>query len=182
MTDMRSRSGILVGLAAAAGAFGAAAMMSAATAPTARADDFSDIISAVDGDYTAGAAAFTTASTDFSGAEFAPGLASLFDGLDDDSVLAPENALIGTVEALTNQPLDFLSGGSYNYPVPSDFSDAVSHVESYFTYAADDSFPTAATDLAGGDYISALIEDTYGLDAVVVDPLQELLLGAAVSF
>jgi hypothetical protein len=41
----------LIGVAAAAGAFGAAAMMSAATAPTARADDFTDVINAVDGDY-----------------------------------------------------------------------------------------------------------------------------------
>jgi len=33
-------------------------MMSAVTAPTARADDFSDVISAVDGDYTGVAASF----------------------------------------------------------------------------------------------------------------------------
>ncbi len=39
--------------AANAGAFGAAAMISVATAPSARADDFSDIISAIDGDFTA---------------------------------------------------------------------------------------------------------------------------------
>jgi hypothetical protein len=41
----------LVGVAAAAGAFGVAVMMSAATAPTARADDFTDVISEVDADY-----------------------------------------------------------------------------------------------------------------------------------
>jgi hypothetical protein len=88
--------------------------------------------------------------------------------------------LIGTVEVLTNQSLDLLTG-SYNYPLRSDFSDAVSNVESYFTFAAQD-FSAAATDLAGGDHIDALIQDIYGLDAIVVDPLQELLLGAAVSF
>jgi hypothetical protein len=180
MDSNRSRIGMLIGLGAAAGAFGAAAMMSAATAPTARADDFTEIIAAVDANYTAGAAAFTTAGTDFSSAELAPGLASLIDGLDDDSVLAPENFLIGTVEVLTNQPLDLLQG-DYTYPLPSDFSDAVSDVEGYFTFAASE-FSTAATDLAGGDYIDALIDDTNALDAIVVDPLQELLLGAAVSF
>ena len=46
---MRSQGNIFaIGLAAAAGAFGAAAMLSAATAPTARADDFTDILSNVE--------------------------------------------------------------------------------------------------------------------------------------
>jgi hypothetical protein len=180
MDSNRSRFGMLIGLGAAAGAFGAAAMMAAATAPTARADEFTDVISAVEANYTAGAAALTTAGTDFSSAELAPGLASLINGLDDDSVLAPENFLIGTVEVLTNQPLDLLQG-DYNYVVPSDFSIAVSNVETYFTFAAGE-FSTAATALASGDYIDALIDDTNALDAIVVDPLQELLLGAAVSF
>jgi len=58
MDSNRSRFGMLIGLAAAAGAFGVAVMMSAVTAPTARADDFSDVISAVDGDYTGVAASF----------------------------------------------------------------------------------------------------------------------------
>jgi hypothetical protein len=70
MSAARARSRILVGLAATAGAFGAAGMMSAATAPTARADDFSDIISAIDGDYTEGSAAFSSALSDFGSADF----------------------------------------------------------------------------------------------------------------
>jgi hypothetical protein len=40
----KSSRAVLVGLGAAVGAFGAAAMISAAIAPTARADDFTDII------------------------------------------------------------------------------------------------------------------------------------------
>jgi len=50
MSDTRSRSGILVGLAAAVGAVGAAAMMSAVAAPTAYADTFTDLVTDVDGD------------------------------------------------------------------------------------------------------------------------------------
>ena len=38
------RSAVLVGLAAAAGAFGATMIMSAATAPAARADEYSDLL------------------------------------------------------------------------------------------------------------------------------------------
>ena len=45
---------IAVGVAAAAGAFGVAALISMATAPTARADDFTDVINAVDFDYSTG--------------------------------------------------------------------------------------------------------------------------------
>ena len=80
MSDPRSQPGILVGLAAALGAFGAAAMMSAATAPTARADDFTDIITAVDSDYAAGQGDFTTAFADFDSNEFAPGLTTFLKG------------------------------------------------------------------------------------------------------
>jgi hypothetical protein len=49
MGHNRSRA-VVVGLAAAVGAVGAAAMM-AATAPPARADDLTDIVKAVDGDF-----------------------------------------------------------------------------------------------------------------------------------
>jgi len=73
MDSNRSRAAALTGVAAAAGAFGVAAMMSAASAPTARADDFTDVISGIDGDFTAGAGALTNAATDFSGGDFAPG-------------------------------------------------------------------------------------------------------------
>jgi hypothetical protein len=179
MGDTRSRYGVLIGLTAAAGAFGAAAMMSAATAPTARADDFTDVINAVDADYTIGAAAFTTADTDFSGGDFAPGLAALFDGVDDDSVVAPENFLIGTGDLLTNEAVDVTN--TYDWVLPTDFSNAVSVAEGF----VDDSaayFSTAGTELTGGDYLDAFMEYAYALNAFAVDPLQELLLGAAVSF
>jgi hypothetical protein len=179
MSDTRSRSGILVGLAAAAGAVGAAATLSAATAFTAHADDFTDVINAVDADYTIGAAAFTTADTDFSGGDFAPGLAALFDGADDDSVVAPENFLIGTGDLLTNEAVDVTN--TYDWVLPTDFSNAVSIAESFVEDSAA-YFSTAGTELTGGDYLDAFMEYAYALNAFAVDPLQELLLGAAVSF
>jgi hypothetical protein len=179
MDSNRSRAATLIGVAAAAGAFGVAAMMSAATAPTARADDFTDVINAVDLDYSEGTAALGQASTDFSGGNFADGLALLFDGVDDDSVVAPENFLIGTGELLTNESVDVTT--SYAWPLPSDFSDAVSAVEGYFTDASS-LFTSGATALAGGDYGDALMDYAYGLNVLTVDPVQELLPGAAVSF
>ena len=73
MGVMRARSRILVGLAASAGAFGAAAMMSAAAAPTAHADDITDIISAVEGDYADGQSAFTPPFRNSASISFPPG-------------------------------------------------------------------------------------------------------------
>lgn len=73
MGNKRSRA-VLVGLDAAVGAVGAAAMMSAATAPTARADDFTDILNGVEGNFAAGQTAFDNASTDFGGDDVTDGL------------------------------------------------------------------------------------------------------------
>jgi hypothetical protein len=179
MRDSQSRSGILVGLAAAVGAFGAAAMMSAVTAPTASADTYTDLVTDIEADYSIGQAALTDASTDFSSADFASGLASLFDGVDDDSVVAPENFLIGSGELLLNEPLDLTD--TFSWGLPSDYSDAVTTAESFATESAG-YFSEGATFLSGGDYGDALVEYAYGLNLLLVDPLQELLLGAAVSF
>jgi hypothetical protein len=70
-------------------------MLSAATMPTARADAFSDIISAVDGDYADGQAAFTTAYSDFGSNELVPGLVAFLSGVNDDALSAPNNLLVG---------------------------------------------------------------------------------------
>ena len=103
MDSNGSRTGVLVGLAAAAGAFGVAAMMSAATAPTARADDFTDIVNGVEAELAYGQAAFTTAFTDFGSSDVTDGLQALVNGSYDDLVGAPDSLYIGTVEALTNE-------------------------------------------------------------------------------
>jgi hypothetical protein len=179
MDSNKSRSGMLIGVAAAAGALGVAAMMSAATAPTARADDFTDVINSVDGDYAAGQPYFATAFTDFSSNDLAQGLAALFDGSNDDGLNAPNDLLIGTVEVLTNESVG--GSGPYTFSLPADFSDAVTAAESIFTEGA--GFSTdASTALSAGEYGTAAYYDLIGLDYSTVVPLEELLLGAAVSF
>jgi hypothetical protein len=74
----------LVVLGAAVGAFAAGAMMSAATAPAARADAYSDIIADIQAEEAAANTAFANASTDFAGNDEAAGLTQLYIGLDDD--------------------------------------------------------------------------------------------------
>jgi hypothetical protein len=176
---LRSHARMLVGLAAAAGAFGAAAMLSAATAPTARADDFSDIISAVDGDFAAGQADFTAAISDFGSNNLSGGLIELLDGADDDLLSAPNNLLVGSLEALTNESV------TGDEPVgllqPASFSDALTTAESLVS-TGELYFTNAATEFGAGEYGEGALLDLFGADYVSIVPLEELILGAAASF
>jgi hypothetical protein len=178
MDGYRSRAATLIGVAAAAGAFGVAAMMSAATAPTARADDFTDVINAIDGDFTAGQADFTTAFTDFGSSDVNDGLAALFSGVDDDFVGAPNNLLLGTAELAANDPVT----GSLVVDVPSesDFTSGLNLAETLIGEAQTYSTATL-TALSSGDYVSAAGEfyDASLYDAAAV---QVFLEGVVASF
>jgi hypothetical protein len=175
----KSPTGVLIGLVAAAGAFGAAAMMSAATAPTARADDFTDIINAVEGNFTDGQAAFTTAATDFGSNELVPGLAAFFDGVNDDSLSVSDNLLGGTVEAFSNEPITSIGG--WLLSPPADFSAGVSDADAWFTGGETD-LTDASSALTSGDYGQAAFDDLLGSEFVSIAPLEELLLGSVASF
>jgi hypothetical protein len=178
MTDMRSRSGILVGLAAAVGAFGAAAMMSAATAPTARADDFTDVINAVDTDLTFAQADFTEASGNFSAGDVNVGLAQFLSGVDNDFIAAPDNLYIGTVDLLTNEPVaDSIEIGLYP---ESDFTSGLADAHTLFADGETD-FTTAVTDLSSGDYAGAADLGALGSFDDIAG-VQELLEGVVASF
>jgi hypothetical protein len=159
MGNTRSRAGLMVGLAAAAGAVGVAAMMSAATAPIARADDFSDIVSVVEADFNDGQSAFGNAATDFGSSDISDGLAQLNSGIDDDLLAAPDNLLIGTLDALAGDPV---TGNILIEVQPvTDFSDALTFAEEDYT-AAQTVFTEAATDLSAGDYADASYLDSLG--------------------
>jgi hypothetical protein len=169
---LRSHARILVGLAAAAGAFGMAAVLSASYAPTARADDFSDILSAVDGDYSAGQADFTAALADFgSSSTSIDGLAAFFSGVDEYLVAAPENYFVGSVEALANDPID----SSYFdvITVASSYPIAAENAQLGFgegdTYLVD-----SLTALSGGDFASAAQDLAFGFNSF--DNASEYLL------
>ena len=175
--DTRSRAGLLIGLIAAAGAFGAAAMTSAATAPAAHADDFTDVINNVDADLTAGQAEFSTAFTDFGSSNPADGLAALLSGVDDDFIAAPDSLYIGTVELATNESVT----GALTFglgPVP-DFTAGLSGAEGFFTIAEGD-FSAVATELAASDYGAAAFDSATGGEYLAAS-FDELILGLAGS-
>ena len=177
MGHKKSRT-VVVGLGAAVGAFGAAAMMSAAAAPTARADDFTEIIANVQTDLTAGQSEFGFAETDFASNNLISGTAELLSALDDDFVSAPDSVLLGTVEALTNEPVtgfnpDFVGP-------PANFADALTDVQAQFAVAQTLS-SEAATALAGGDYGNAVGDELESSLFSTVFPAETLLLGGLIS-
>jgi hypothetical protein len=172
-----SRS-LLVGLGAAVGGFGAAATMWAATAPTARADDFSDIIAAIDSDFTQGQTAFTDAFSDFGTNMVPAGLGQLYDAVDDYFWSAPTNLELGTVEALTGQGIT--NSLFVDMLVPTDLSDAESMAASNFT-TGEDFFTDAATALSSSDYALAVYDEGLGSLYAFDLPGQDLLIGAVES-
>jgi hypothetical protein len=180
MNHNKSRGGILVGLAAATGGFAAAAAMTAATAPTAHADDFSDVVSAVEADFALGQADFTAAEADFGSSSTVPdGLALFFNGVDMDLVAPSDSVALDTVEALagdTPQSTAF----TISFGPPTDLADAL-------TGASDDvqagagALSDAATYFSDGEY--ALATD-YALIAPLladVEAPEILLIGGIES-
>ena len=153
-------------------------MLSTTTAPTARADAYSDIIASIDGDYALGQTDFTTAATYF-GSNLPVGLALLFDGVDEDFVAAPDNLLVGTVEALTNEPI--ATDVTVGLPVPTDFADAVTNAQTIIS-AGESQLSDVAALLSSGQDGSAVYYDLLGSEALSVLPLEELLLGAVAQF
>jgi hypothetical protein len=180
MGDARSRSGILVGLAAAVSAFGAAAMMSAAVAPTARADDASEIISAVNGDYAIGQSDFTTAVTDFGNGGFVAGLAESFGSVNEYSLAAPDNLVLGTIEALEGDPI---TSSLYvdDLTAPGTFADASAQAQIFFN-EGEGFLSNAAIDFSASDYGAGTYQELIGSDYAFVLPVEELLLGAVAVF
>ncbi|HEY9304023.1 MAG TPA: hypothetical protein VIO95_07015 [Mycobacterium sp.] len=169
---------MLAGLGAAAAAFGAAAVISAAGAPTARADALSDITAAVNGDITDGQAAISAAFADFGSNHVNNGLAALFSGLDDENVATGDNLFIGTVEALNNESIT----GSILFGIhdPGTFAAALTDAQGDIS-DGQALLNQVSTDLSTGLFGSAAFNEVIGADLLSVAPAQELLIGAAES-
>jgi len=124
---------VLVGLGTAVGSLAAAAMMSAATAPTAHADDFGAVIADIQAEETAGATAFANASTDFADSDQADGLTQFFIGLDDETVGVPNTLGVGTLDVLTNTTVPPASDFEVDFATPTSYADAVTEANVWYT-------------------------------------------------
>jgi hypothetical protein len=169
------RAGVVAGIAA-VGAVGLATMASTAFAPTARADDLSDIVASIQGDLTVAQSEFAGASIDFSDGENGAGLTSLFDGVDDYTLSPPDNLLVGSLDALTG--VDINGPITFHLLDPSSLADALTNVESSFTEAPS-LFSEIGTFLADGDYADAGLYTVAVSEGLTVGPVEELLIGAA---
>jgi hypothetical protein len=187
MGQKRSRA-VLVGLSAAAGAFAAAAMMSAATAPTARADAYSDIIADIQAEEADANTAFANASTDFANNDEAAGLTQLYIGVDDDLLGVPADLHVGLVDALTNAPVipasDFNFSDLYKSPsFATPASDAASVTEAQTFYTEGVTLATAITQLPTTDYgLIALDNAVSSFDQWVLPDQIETIAGLAYGF
>lgn len=180
MGKTQSRAGVLVSLAATAGAIGAVTTMSVTTAPSARADDTSEIIAAVQGDYMIGQSDFTAALTDFGHGSFAQGMADVLNGLDQDAVAAPDNLLLGSVEALEGDPItSSLYIGELS--ALGSFADYVQEAQ-ILSNEGQGLLSNAAIDFAAGDYGAGTYSELVGSATAYVLPVEELLLGALGAF
>jgi hypothetical protein len=175
MKHMPSRAELLVGLVAIAGAFAAAATMSAAGAPTARADDFTDVINVADADFATAQTDFATALTDFSSANVPAGLTLFLDGADTDLLGAPENLVLGTVDVLTNQSV--ASELDFSIVQPTSLADALAASQSAVT-TAEGFMSQAATLFGAGDYADGLYDSFVGSDYSALS-LDYLVIGGA---
>jgi hypothetical protein len=124
---------VLVGLSAAAGAFAAAAMLSAAIAPSARADDLAGILADVQAELADGQTAFGQAATDFGDGNTTGGLAELFIGTDDDLVGVPDILEVGATDELSGASL--FSGNPFDvtFATPTTLAGATSEAQTFYT-------------------------------------------------
>ncbi|MGB6205910.1 hypothetical protein [Mycobacterium sp.] len=174
MRHNRSRA-MFVGLSASAGVLAAAAMMSAATAPTAHADDFSTILADVQGTEAIAASAFTAASTDFGNGDSADGLTQLFVGLDDDLVGVPDELQVGLIDAATGSTLFPANSFDFTFATPATFAAAVTEAQNFYTEGS-----TLATTIAGlpaNDFADAALDNALSTFYQWILPDQILTIG-----
>ena len=147
----------LVGLSAAAGAFAAAAMISAAVAPTARADAFSDILADITAEEGYANTAFANAATDFADHDEAAGLTQLYTGLDDDLIGVSDDLRVGLTDALTNTTVIPENEFEFSFPTPATEAGAITEAQTY--YADGVALDSAITALPTGDYSGVALDN-----------------------
>jgi hypothetical protein len=164
-------------LAAALGALATAVTTATATAPLVHADDpLTDLLVAVQGDFSLGQEAFTLANVDFANGDVADGLAAFYGGVDDVLLSVPNNLLQGSLAGLTGEPVD--SALSWTIPAPADFNDALI-VAPTLALIGEGDIQSALADLTGGDIAGALDSYLIGYEYLNVVVPELFIVGSA---
>jgi hypothetical protein len=165
---------LLVGLSAAAAALGAATIVSAISAPTARADDFSTILADIQTTEGIAASAFTTAATDFSTGNPAAGLTQLFVGLDD-MIGVPDELQVGLVDASTGANLFPSNSFDFTFATPATFAASITEAQSFYT--AGTALATTIGTLPNNDYADIALDNALSKFDQWIAPGQIELIG-----
>lgn len=174
----KSSRAVALGLGAAVGAFAAAAMMSAATAPTAHADDFSAIIADIQAEETAAATAFTTEATY---GDTPTGLTQLFIGLDDDLLGVPNDLEVGTVDALTGATVIPASDFEISFATPASLTAAVTEANTF--YVEGNTLATTILSLPSTDYADTALDNALStIDQWILPDQIQLIADLAYAF
>jgi len=178
MGNKSSRAAAL-GLGAAVGAFAVATMISAAVAPTARADAYSDILADIQAEQADASTAFANAATD--GYHTAAGLTQLYIGLDDDIFGVSDDLHVGLIDALTNTPVIPSSEFDFSFAPPTSYAEAVTEAQTY--YADGTALTNIIDGLPSSDYgLIALDNDLSAFDQLIVPDQIEEIAGLVYGF
>jgi hypothetical protein len=162
------------------GALVAAVLTATAAAPAARADDpFTEIFSAVQGDFALGQQAFELANADFANGDLADGLSSFYNGVDEYLLSVPNNLLQGSLAALTGESID--SSYAWDIPATADLNDAII-VAPTLALIGEADIHTAMTELAGGDIAGAIDSYLTGYEYLDVVVPELFIIGTAAGF
>jgi hypothetical protein len=165
---------MVIGLGAAAGGLFVAALCQLAGAPSAQADNITDVIDSIQATDAVGQTLLGEAGTFFSSSDVPDGLASEFTGLDDTLFGAQYDLLVNGYADL--QGID----GPYSYetfgllPTPTDLATTSTDVTQYFDYAQS-SLTAAATDFGTSDFGAGLGELTNATEDYVAASQIELI-------
>jgi hypothetical protein len=172
---------VLVGLGAAVGSFAVAAMMSAATAPTAHADDFGAVIADIQAEETAGATALANAATDFANGDSPDGLTQLFIGSDDDLIGIPNNLEVGTVDVFTNATVIPASDFEYSFATPATLTASVTEANNFYTEG--NTLATEIASLPSTDYADTALDNALStVDQRILPDQIQLIADLAYEF
>jgi len=100
-------------------------------------------------------------------------------GINDDSLSAPNNLLIGTVDLLTNTGVT--NSIPWSLGDVGDFSGAETLAQESFAMGENE-FTSAATEIANGLYGLAAFSDLFAVDDAFIVPLEDLFMGSVLSF
>lgn len=168
--------GTVIGLSA--GAVLAVPLSQLATAPTARADNFTEIFDNVQTIISAGQQDLTTAASAFANADFADALGLSISGSNDLSLFPQEDILVGTIDALLGHSPSVFSNGLF--PMDLDLATAMTDAQGVISDGQDE-INEALTAFGNADLFDGLTKFVDGFNDLNVIAPDLLFIGSVDS-